>query len=88
VKIGQIETRSLPALTRSYPRSFTFYVAPPARSIQRFGFALAAANVFLSSALDVGRPAFSESLDSLVTDHASLVTDFFSFSAFSFLVAP
>ena len=25
-----IETRSLPALTRSYPRHFTFYVARPA----------------------------------------------------------
>src|SRR5438874_3156669 len=28
-----IETRSLPALTRSSPGHFTFYVAPPIRSI-------------------------------------------------------
>jgi len=28
-----IETRSLPALTRCCPRSFTFYVAHPVRSI-------------------------------------------------------
>src|SRR5207244_5921656 len=31
-----IETRSLPTLARYYPRSFTFYVAHPIRSIQRF----------------------------------------------------
>jgi hypothetical protein len=31
--IRSIETRSLPALTRSYPRHFTFYVAHPIRSI-------------------------------------------------------
>ncbi len=32
--VGQvIETRSLPRLTRSYPRRFTFYVAFPKRSI-------------------------------------------------------
>src|SRR5262245_49509152 len=30
-----IETRSLPTLARCYPRSFTFYVAHPIRSIQR-----------------------------------------------------
>ena len=34
--ISAFETRSLPALTRSYPRRFTFYVARPARSIQFF----------------------------------------------------
>src|SRR3954454_21948167 len=28
-----METRSLPALTHSYPRRFTFYVAHPIRSI-------------------------------------------------------
>jgi hypothetical protein len=28
-----IETRSLPTLTRSYPRRFTFYVADPISSI-------------------------------------------------------
>ena len=28
-----IETRSLPALTRSFPRHFTFYVADPISSI-------------------------------------------------------
>jgi hypothetical protein len=33
------ETRSLPALTRSYPRRFTFYVAHPNRSIQLSAFA-------------------------------------------------
>jgi len=32
------ETRSLPALTRSYPRHFTFYVARPTRSIQLSSF--------------------------------------------------
>jgi hypothetical protein len=31
-----IETRSLPTLTRCSPRSFTFYVAPPIRSIAEF----------------------------------------------------
>src|SRR6478672_2808751 len=30
------ETRSLPTLARSYPRHFTFYVAHPIRSVQRF----------------------------------------------------
>jgi hypothetical protein len=30
---GSIETRSLPTLTRCFPRSFTFYVAPPTHSI-------------------------------------------------------
>ena len=30
-----IETRSLPALTRSHPRRFTFYVADPLSSIRR-----------------------------------------------------
>jgi hypothetical protein len=30
-----VETRSLPALTRSYPRHFTFYVARPTGSIGR-----------------------------------------------------
>jgi hypothetical protein len=29
-----IETRSLPTLTRSYPRRFTFYVADPISSIR------------------------------------------------------
>src|SRR6266496_4297072 len=31
---GSIETRSLPTLTRSYPRRFTFYVADPVSSIE------------------------------------------------------
>ena len=31
-----IETRSLPALTLSYPRRFTFYVADPIRSHSSF----------------------------------------------------
>jgi hypothetical protein len=31
-----IETRSLPTLARCYYCSFTFYVAHPIRSIQRF----------------------------------------------------
>jgi hypothetical protein len=30
----RVETRSLPTLTRSYPRRFTFYVAHPIRSIR------------------------------------------------------
>jgi ABC-type hemin transport system ATPase subunit len=30
----RVETRSLPTLTRSYPRHFTFYVADPISSIQ------------------------------------------------------
>ena len=33
MKTSRVETRSLPALARCYPRSFTFYVAHPARSI-------------------------------------------------------
>jgi len=32
-KEGRFETRSLPAFARCYPRSFTFYVANPIRSI-------------------------------------------------------
>src|SRR6266481_10112077 len=32
--LSAFETRSLPTLTRSYPRRFAFYVARPARSIQ------------------------------------------------------
>jgi len=35
----QFETRSLPALSRSYPRHFTFYVAHPVRYIPRTGWA-------------------------------------------------
>jgi hypothetical protein len=31
--MGIIETHSLPTLTRSYPRRFTFYVAAPVSSI-------------------------------------------------------
>jgi hypothetical protein len=31
--MGLIETRSLPTLTRFYPRRFTFYVAAPVSSI-------------------------------------------------------
>src|SRR5438445_13795982 len=30
---SSIETRSLPTLTRCFPRSFTFYVAPPTLSL-------------------------------------------------------
>src|SRR5205823_1678171 len=33
-QLFSFETRSLPSLTRSYPRRFTFYVAHPIRSIQ------------------------------------------------------
>jgi hypothetical protein len=36
--LNWFETRSLPALTRCYPRSFTFYVAPPERSIRNSSF--------------------------------------------------
>jgi hypothetical protein len=32
--ISSIETLSLPTLTRSYPRYFTFYVADPISSIR------------------------------------------------------
>jgi hypothetical protein len=35
-----IETHSLPALARCCPRSFTFYVAPPTRSILPSAFLL------------------------------------------------
>jgi hypothetical protein len=35
-----IETRSLPTLTHSYPRRFTFYVAHPIRSILPSSFCL------------------------------------------------
>jgi hypothetical protein len=38
--ISSIETRSLPTLTRSYPRRFTFYVADPISSIHLRSFAL------------------------------------------------
>jgi hypothetical protein len=33
--VSTIETRSLPALAHCFPRSFTFYVAHPIRSIRR-----------------------------------------------------
>jgi hypothetical protein len=33
--LAQVETRSLPTLTHCFPRSFTFYVAFPVRSIRR-----------------------------------------------------
>ena len=36
ILVGSIETRSLPALTRSYPRHFAFHVAHPIRSIDSF----------------------------------------------------
>jgi len=39
-QISDFETRSLPALPRSYPRHFTFYVAHPIRSIQRFSISI------------------------------------------------
>src|SRR6202022_3286922 len=51
------ETRSLPALTRSYPRHFTFCVAHPIRSIQLFRFQFS---------------VFRFSCWSLVTRHLSL----------------
>src|SRR5207253_6962256 len=40
MKTSRVETRSLPALARCYPRSFTFYVAHPARSILTSSFFL------------------------------------------------
>ena len=40
MKTSRVETRSLPALARCYPRSFTFYVAPPVRSILTSSFLL------------------------------------------------
>ena len=46
------ETRSLPALTRSYPCRFTFYVAHPARSIQYF-------SVYAPASASIMSPAFS-----------------------------
>jgi hypothetical protein len=33
---GGFETHSLPTLTRSYPRRFTFYVAVPISAIHHF----------------------------------------------------
>ena len=39
-QISDFETRSLPALSRSYPRHFAFYVAHPIRSIQRFSISI------------------------------------------------
>ena len=33
--LSQVETRSLPTLAHYFPRSFTFYVAHPIRSIRR-----------------------------------------------------
>src|SRR5437870_10341527 len=38
--ISDFETRSLPALPRSYPRHFAFYVAHPIRCIQRFSISI------------------------------------------------
>jgi hypothetical protein len=32
--LQRFETRSLPTLTRSYPRRFTFYVADPVSSVR------------------------------------------------------
>src|SRR6266550_3758205 len=40
MKTSRVETRSLPALARCYPRSFTFYVAHPIRSILTSSFFL------------------------------------------------
>src|SRR5437870_12945163 len=39
-QISDFETRSLPALPRSYPRHFAFYVAHPIRCIQRFSISI------------------------------------------------
>src|SRR5438477_9949427 len=36
VPLAPLKTRSLPALARCYPRSFTFYVTRPTRSIPAF----------------------------------------------------
>jgi hypothetical protein len=46
----RVETRSLPTLTRSYPRRFTFYVADPISSIQLFAADTAAATAFSQAA--------------------------------------
>jgi len=40
MKTFRVETRSLPTLARCYPRSFTFYLARPARSIVTSSFIL------------------------------------------------
>src|SRR5262245_25896477 len=40
MKTFRVETRSLPALARCYPRSFTFYVAHPIRSTLTSAFIL------------------------------------------------
>jgi hypothetical protein len=36
LSVSAFETHSLPTLARCFPRSFTFYVAHPIRSIQLF----------------------------------------------------
>src|SRR5204863_6357375 len=59
--LRQFETRSLPALSRSYPRHFTFYVAHPIRSSEATGtcvpqpFGLSAALVRNWSSLFLNR---------------------------------
>jgi hypothetical protein len=45
-QLSAFETRSLPALTRSYPRRFAFYVALPIRSIQYFSFSAFSVSAF------------------------------------------
>ncbi len=53
ILVGSIETRSLPALTRSYPRHFAFHVAHPIRSIHHALLCRSTRRAMSSRACDV-----------------------------------
>ena len=72
-QLFSFETRSFPTLTRSYPRRFTFYVAHPIRSIQRFSFPQ-----WNVECLDTAPLSFPLSFTLVVSSRPSVFRYFFS----------
>src|SRR5437016_13062572 len=68
-QISDFETRSLPALPRSYPRHFTFYVAHPIRSIQRFSISIASLFLGALAFAQTGASDDNESIKKTALDY-------------------
>src|SRR6476646_10427347 len=78
MKISRVETRSMPALARCYPRSFTFYVAHPARSILTSSFLILTLFARATSAETSSQPDQASAITGIVqkamkTDHLRAV---------------
>src|SRR6476661_1888084 len=78
MKISRVETRSMPALARCYPRSFTFYVAHPARSILTSSFLILTLFARATSAETSSQPDQASAISGIVqkamkTDHLRAV---------------